>query len=153
MFNLTGAAVFCAGLPLYVRLTAALSPKGPELAVIARQLSLIHILGRAADGVETLCVLQNVGIADLCVDAARLVGGIRSASYGDPARKMVPAVYYRRPDLSFARVLDWGRGHRFGIVPVSYTHRKLCQQAVQMQMQSCSLVHSAVEQVEFCVDR
>ena len=27
------------------------------------------------------------------------------------------------------------------------------QQAVQMQMQSCSLVHSAVEQVEFCVDR
>ncbi len=24
---------------------------------------------------ETLCVLQNVGIADLCVDAARLVGG------------------------------------------------------------------------------
>ena len=46
------------------------------------------------------------------------VGGIRSASYGDPALKMVPAVYYRRPDLSFARVLDWGRGrgHRFGIV-------------------------------------
>ena len=32
VFNLTGAAVFCAGLPLYVRLTAALSPKGPELA-------------------------------------------------------------------------------------------------------------------------
>ena len=44
------------------------------------------------------------------------VGGIRSASYGDPALKMVPAVYYRRPDLSFARMLDWGRGHRFGIV-------------------------------------
>ena len=44
------------------------------------------------------------------------VGGIRSASYGDPALKMVPAVYYRRPDLSFVRVLDWGRGHRFGIV-------------------------------------
>ena len=38
-------------------------------------------------------------------------------------------------------------GHGFG--------GKLCQQAVQMQMQmqSCSLVHSAVEQVEFCVDR
>ena len=33
VFNLTGAAGFCAGLPLYVRLTAALSPKGPELAV------------------------------------------------------------------------------------------------------------------------
>ena len=44
------------------------------------------------------------------------VGGIRSASYGDPALKMVPAGYYRRPDLSFARVLDWGRGHRFGVV-------------------------------------
>ena len=39
-FNLTGAAVFCAGLPLYVRLTAALSPKGPELAVIARQIDI-----------------------------------------------------------------------------------------------------------------
>ena len=44
------------------------------------------------------------------------VGGIRSASYGGPALKMVPAVYYRRPDLSFVRVLDWDRGHRFGIV-------------------------------------
>ena len=44
------------------------------------------------------------------------VGGIRSAAYGEPALKMVPAVYYRRPDLSFVRVLDWGRGHRFGIV-------------------------------------
>ena len=44
------------------------------------------------------------------------VGGIRSAAYGDPALKMVPAVYYRRPDLSFVRVLDWGSGHRFGIV-------------------------------------
>ena len=29
---------------------------------------------------------------------------------------LVPAVYYRRPDLSFARVLDWGGGHRFGVV-------------------------------------
>ena len=32
----------------------------------------------------------------------------------------VPKIYLvrrpRRPDLSFARVLDWGRGHRFGIV-------------------------------------
>ena len=44
------------------------------------------------------------------------VGGIRSAAYGEPALKMIPAVYYRRPDLSFARVLDWGRGHRFGVV-------------------------------------
>ena len=44
------------------------------------------------------------------------VGGIRSASYGGPALKMVPAVYYRRPDLSFVRVLDWDKGHRFGIV-------------------------------------
>lgn len=44
------------------------------------------------------------------------VGGIRSAAYGDPALKMIPPFYYRRPDLSFVRVLDWGRGHRFGIV-------------------------------------
>ena len=44
------------------------------------------------------------------------VGGIRSAAYGEPALKMVPAVYYRRPDLSFVRVLDWNKGHRFGIV-------------------------------------
>ena len=44
------------------------------------------------------------------------VGGIRSASYGGPALKMVPAIYYRRPDLSFVRVLDWDKGHRFGIV-------------------------------------
>ena len=44
VFNLTGAAVFCAGLPLYVRLTAALSPKGPELAVIARQIANAHTL-------------------------------------------------------------------------------------------------------------
>ena len=38
-------------------------------------LAAVAGLGRAADGVETFCVLQNVGIADLCVDAARLVGG------------------------------------------------------------------------------
>ena len=38
VFNLTGAAV------LYVRLTAALSPKGPELAVIARQIANAHTL-------------------------------------------------------------------------------------------------------------
>ena len=44
VFNLTGAAVFCAGLPLYARLTAALSPKGPELAVIARQIANAHTL-------------------------------------------------------------------------------------------------------------
>lgn len=44
------------------------------------------------------------------------VGTIRSAPYGDPALKMVPAVYYRRPDWSFVRQLDWGKGHRFGLV-------------------------------------
>ena len=48
VFNLTGAAVFCAGLPLYVRLTAALSPKGPELAVIARQIANAHTLFNVA---------------------------------------------------------------------------------------------------------
>ena len=44
VFNLTGAAAFCALLPLYVRLTAALSPKGPELEVIARQIANAHTL-------------------------------------------------------------------------------------------------------------
>lgn len=44
------------------------------------------------------------------------VGTIRSAPYGDPALKMVPAVYYRRPNLSFVRVLEWNKGHRFGVV-------------------------------------
>jgi len=44
------------------------------------------------------------------------IGTMKSAPYGDPALKMVPLLYYRRPDFSFARVLDWGKGHRFGIV-------------------------------------
>ena len=56
VFNLTGAAVFCAGLPLYVRLTAALSPKGPELAVIARQIANAHTLFNV---VCTLCLLYT----------------------------------------------------------------------------------------------
>ena len=59
MFNLTGAAVFCAGLPLYVRLTAALSPKGPELAVIARQIANAHTLFNV---LCTLVWLQRHGI-------------------------------------------------------------------------------------------
>ena len=32
------------------------------------------------------------------------------------AKQMVPLLYYRRPDLRFARLLDWNKGHRFGIV-------------------------------------
>lgn len=44
------------------------------------------------------------------------IGAVRSSPYGDPILKMTPLFYYRRPDFSFARVLDWGRGHRFGIV-------------------------------------
>lgn len=44
------------------------------------------------------------------------IGAIRSSPYGDPILKMTPLFYYRRPDLSFVRVLDWGKGHRFGIV-------------------------------------
>ena len=30
-------------------------------------------LSRAADGVEALCILQNIGVADLCVDTTRLM--------------------------------------------------------------------------------
>ena len=44
IFNLTGAVVFCAALPLFVQLTEAVSPKGPELAVIARQIANAHTL-------------------------------------------------------------------------------------------------------------
>ena len=51
----------CTGLDCLVHLT---------LNVL---LTAVTGLGRAADGVETLCVLQNVGIADLCVNTARLV--------------------------------------------------------------------------------
>ena len=38
------------------------------------------------------------------------MGGIRSAAYGDPALKMVPAVYYRRPDLQFCAGTGLGQG-------------------------------------------
>ena len=44
------------------------------------------------------------------------IGAVRSSPYGEPILKMTPLFYYRRPDFSFARVLDWGRGHRFGVV-------------------------------------
>ena len=43
-------------------------------------------------------------------------GTMRSAPYGDPILTFTPLFYYRRPDLSFVRVLDWNKGHRFGIV-------------------------------------
>ena len=38
------------------------------------------------------------------------VGGIRSAAYGDPALKMVPAVYYRRPGPQFCAGNGLGQG-------------------------------------------
>ena len=44
LFNLTGAAAFCALLPWYAGLVAMISPKGPELAVIARQIANAHTL-------------------------------------------------------------------------------------------------------------
>ena len=50
------------------------------------------------------------------------IGTMRSAPYGDPILKMVPLFYYRRPDLSFVRVLDWSKGHRFGIVTGQKAH-------------------------------
>ena len=43
-------------------------------------------------------------------------GTIRSSKYGGPSLKMVPLLYYGRPDLSFTQLLDWNKGHRFGIV-------------------------------------
>lgn len=65
---------------------------------------------------------QTVYESALLQEAARhgtemtLPGTIRSAPYGDPILSMIPALYYRRPDLRFVRVLDWRKGHRFGIV-------------------------------------
>ena len=44
LFNLTGAAAFCALLPWYAGLVKMISPKGPELEVIARQLANAHTL-------------------------------------------------------------------------------------------------------------
>lgn len=44
------------------------------------------------------------------------VGTTKSAQYDVPSLKFVPGVYYRRPDMSFVRILDWNKGHRFGIV-------------------------------------
>ena len=44
VFNLSGAAVFCGLLPQFVRLTEAVSPKGPETEVIARQIANAHTL-------------------------------------------------------------------------------------------------------------
>ena len=65
---------------------------------------------------------QTVYETELLLEATRLgtemtmPGTIRSAPYGDPILSMVPLLYYRRPDLSFVRLLDWNKGHRFGIV-------------------------------------
>lgn len=74
VFNLTGAAVFCAGLPLYVRLTAALSPKGPELAVIARQIANAHTL------FNVVCTLVWLPLTPLMVRfVCRLVPDLGSA--------------------------------------------------------------------------
>lgn len=44
------------------------------------------------------------------------MGMSRSAQYPVTSLKMIPGVYYRRPDMDFVRILDWDRGHRFGIV-------------------------------------
>ena len=44
LFNLTGAAAFCALLPWYAGLVKMISPKGPELEVIARQIANAHTL-------------------------------------------------------------------------------------------------------------
>ena len=44
LFNLTGAAAFCALLPWYAGLVKMVSPKGPELEVIARQIANAHTL-------------------------------------------------------------------------------------------------------------
>ena len=65
---------------------------------------------------------QTLYEAELLQEGARRGAGIippgtlRSAPYGGPSLKMVPLLYYRRPDLRFARLLDWNKGHRFGIV-------------------------------------
>lgn len=44
------------------------------------------------------------------------IGMSQSVQYPLASLKMVPGIYYRRPDLDFVRILDWQKGHRFGIV-------------------------------------
>ena len=58
-------------------------------------------------------------------------GTLRSAPYGGPSLKMVPLLYYRRPDLRFARLLDWNKGHRFGIVAGQKADDPVVQEYVQ----------------------
>ena len=59
----------------------------------------------------------------------------RSAQYPVTSLKMIQGVYYRRPDMDFVRILDWDRGHRFGIVtradpdPVVQEYVQALQQA------------------------
>lgn len=63
------------------------------------------------------------------------MGMSRSAQYPVTSLKMIPGVYYRRPDMDFVRILDWNKGHRFGIVtradpdPVVQEYVQALQQA------------------------
>jgi DNA-binding transcriptional LysR family regulator len=63
-------------------------------------------------------------------------GTLRSAPYGGPSLKMVPLLYYRRPDLRFARLLDWNKGHRFGIVAGQKADDPVVQEYVQALQQA-----------------
>ena len=63
------------------------------------------------------------------------IGTSKSAQYNVPSLKFVPGVYYRRPDLSFVRVLNWNHGHRFGVVTRPDTDALVAQYIQQLQRQ------------------
>lgn len=45
-----------------------------------------------------------------------VIRNVKSVKYELPSIMWAPGVYYRRPDLAHVFILDWNRGHRFGIV-------------------------------------
>lgn len=63
------------------------------------------------------------------------IGTAKSAQYNVSSIKFVPGIYYRRPDLSFVRVLVWNHGHRFGMVTRPDTDAMVAQYIQELQRQ------------------
>ncbi len=63
------------------------------------------------------------------------IGTAKSAQYNVSSLKFVPGIYYRRPDLSFVRVLVWNHGHRFGMVTRPDADAMVAQYIQELQRQ------------------
>lgn len=63
------------------------------------------------------------------------IGTAKSAQYNVSSLKFVPGIYYRRPDLSFVRVLAWNHGHRFGMVTRPDADAMVAQYIQELQRQ------------------